>query len=50
MGKCPKNPDGIHRITHLPPYDEESLEEWKKLSYTEKTEAQFCIDCGEAIW
>jgi hypothetical protein len=48
--KCSKNKDGIHRIPMMPPSDVESWKKWKSMSDEEKRKAQFCIDCGEAIW
>ena len=56
--KCPKNPDGVHRISY-PKILEEIIEDtdvsWLKKVYIKydrpfEQKDQYCMDCGEAIW
>jgi len=49
MGKCPKSPDGVHRIIMDPEIVRVKLQR-KEITLEEATKAQFCTECGEAIW
>jgi len=49
MGKCPKSQDGVHRITMDPETARVKLQKGE-ITLKEYQKAQFCTECGEAIW
>ena len=55
--KCPKNEDGIHRVSYPKKIGEKIIEDagWFRIVQVRydrpfKGPDQFCMDCGTAVW